>query len=75
MKKEINWGKIKDCLWQLENSLGKPHADYTMEKHMVDGFFEILKLPVWKFFTIKKWEWKYEKAINKHKGCCDLNYE
>jgi len=74
MKKEIDWNKIKNCLWELENCVGKPHTDYAMEKRIADGLFEILKLPIWKFLTIKKWEWKYAKAINKHKDCCGLVY-
>ena len=72
MKKEINWEKVKDCLWQIENSINNKHADYTIERHIADSLFEILKLPFYKFFTIKKWEWKFAKAINKHKHCCDL---
>ena len=72
--KKLDKEKLKDCLWQIENSIGKSHADYTIEKHIADGLFEMLKFPFWKFFTAKKWEWKYEKAINKHKECCDLSY-
>ena len=74
MTNQPDYHKIKDCLWQIENSLKTKHADYTIEKHIADGLFEILKLPPWKFFTLKIWEWRYGKAINKHKKCCGLSY-
>ena len=77
IKKEepFNEQKVKDCIWQLNNSIGKPHADYTMERHIADGLFEILKLPIWHFFKAKKLEWKMAKAMNRHWDCCEIKYE
>ncbi len=75
MKKE-NEQKIKDYIWQLENSVGKPHADYTTSKHIADVLFLYLEGRTNSFKELWldiKYRYKIKRAALLHQECCGVD--